>query len=158
MLKLADSYTRDLLDQPESGMGYQLVEATLLDSKTKRGIAYDAELLRFDDEPHAVMLRAASYRKLLELAKSSVGEIKALRVLPGGMAALVGGEPLRLSEAARVGIPNPNRIPAVVRSLRDSRTSTHLATSESLGGERNAKSNGARSLVEAQVGRRMRKS
>lgn len=76
MLKLAASQTSDLLRQPESGMGYQVVEATLSDDKTKRGVAYNAELLLFEEAPHHVDL------KLLESARSAAGEIKALRVLP----------------------------------------------------------------------------
>jgi len=51
MLRLTDSNTRALLAQPESGMGYQVVEATLSDNKTKRGVAYNAELLLFEEEP-----------------------------------------------------------------------------------------------------------
>lgn len=81
MLKLADSYTKDLLRQPEFGMGYQLVEATLPDDKKKRGVVYNAELLRFEDESRFVMLRE-SYAGLLKSAESSVGRIKTLRVIP----------------------------------------------------------------------------
>ncbi len=40
MLKLNDSETRSLLAQPETGMGYQLVEVTLQDNETPQGIAY----------------------------------------------------------------------------------------------------------------------
>lgn len=65
-------------------MGYQLVEATLPDNKTRRGVAYNAELLLFEEEPRKVML-TASYASLLESARSGVGEIKALRVVPRAM-------------------------------------------------------------------------
>jgi hypothetical protein len=81
MLHLERTYTANLLSQPESGMGYQIVEATLADNKTKRGVAYNAELLLFDEEPRSLM-QTASYSAILESAKSSAGEIKSLRVIP----------------------------------------------------------------------------
>jgi hypothetical protein len=81
MIRLEFSHTAKLLSQPESGMGYQIVEATLADNKTKRAIAFNAELLLFEEEPRSLML-TASYAALLESAKSSVGEIKSLRVIP----------------------------------------------------------------------------
>lgn len=81
MLKLTDQYTRALLAQLESGMGYQIVEATLSDNKTKRGLAYNAELLLFDEERHQFKL-STPYLKLLESARSAPSEIKALRVIP----------------------------------------------------------------------------
>jgi hypothetical protein len=80
MLKLAASQISDLLRQPESGMGYQVVEATLFDSKTKRGVAYNAELLLFEEEPRRIML-STPYLKLFESARSATGEIKSLRVI-----------------------------------------------------------------------------
>ncbi len=80
MLRLTDSNTRALLAQPESGMGYQVVEATLSDNKTKRGVAYNAELLLFEEEPRRIML-STPYLRLLESARSATGEIKSLRVI-----------------------------------------------------------------------------
>jgi len=80
MLRLTDSNTRALLAQPESGMGYQVVEATLSDNKTKRGVAYNAELLFFEEEPRRIML-STPYLRLLESARSAAGEIKSLRVI-----------------------------------------------------------------------------
>jgi len=80
MLRLTDSNTHALLAQPESGMGYQVVEATLSEYKTKRGVAYNAELLLFEDEPRRIML-STPYLKLLESARSATGEIKSLRVI-----------------------------------------------------------------------------
>ena len=50
MLKLSSPLMNELLSQPESGMGYQLVEATMAAGETKRGIAYNAELLLFEEE------------------------------------------------------------------------------------------------------------
>jgi hypothetical protein len=80
MLRLTDSNTRALLAEPESGMGYQVVEATLSDNKTKRGVAFNAELLLFEEEPRRIM-SSTPYLKLLESARSASGEIKSLRVI-----------------------------------------------------------------------------
>ena len=40
MLRLDQVQTATLLNEPESGMGYQLVEATLRDNKIETGVAY----------------------------------------------------------------------------------------------------------------------
>jgi hypothetical protein len=86
MLRLSDTLRHSLLTEPETGMGYQSVEATLRDNKTERGIAFNAELLVLDDEtqvtrrmypntnPYTILLKRS--------AQSSGNEIKALRVLP----------------------------------------------------------------------------
>ena len=81
MLKLNESETRDLLAQPETGMGYQAVEALLWDNKKQRGIAYNAELLFLGNEPQN-FLRRDPYTTVLESAQSSGSKIKKLRVLP----------------------------------------------------------------------------
>jgi len=80
MLKLAGALTQSLLAQPESGMGYQIVEAMTVSKQPRRGIAYNAELLLFEDEPRRVLL-SASYERLLESAQASTGEITSLRVI-----------------------------------------------------------------------------
>src|ERR1035437_9840889 len=86
MLRLSDTLRHSLLTEPETGMGYQRVEATLRDNKTERGIAFNAEWLVLDDEtqvarrmypntnPYTILLKRS--------AQSSGNEIKALRVLP----------------------------------------------------------------------------
>ena len=79
MLKLNLTLQCLLLNQPESGMGYQIVEAVTADLKTKRGIAYNAELLLFEEEPRDQL--KADYRSLLAEAKISTGEIRSLRVV-----------------------------------------------------------------------------
>jgi hypothetical protein len=77
--------SRALLEQPESGMGYQVVEVTMTDFKTRRAVVYNAELLLFDEEPHAI-LKTANFARLLAEARTSSDEIKSLRVLPRSMA------------------------------------------------------------------------
>ena len=80
MLKLDLSLQCLLLDQPESGMGYQIVEATTFDNQIKRGIAYNAELLLFDEEPR-LTLKTTAFARLLNEAQISTGEIKSLHVV-----------------------------------------------------------------------------
>ena len=80
MLRLTDLETRTLLGQPETGMGYQIVEATTRDEKKKCGIVYNAELFFSDGESRSI-LRTPSYPNVLKLATRSVGEFKALQVL-----------------------------------------------------------------------------
>ena len=60
-------------------MGYQIVEATTFDNEIKRGVAYNAELFLFEEEPRAML--KASYQNLLAEAKISTGEIKSLQVV-----------------------------------------------------------------------------
>jgi hypothetical protein len=80
MLRLTDRLSRDLLALPESGMGYQLVAATTKDDATKRAVVYNAELLVFDDEPRTGF-SLKSHTVLLREARSSEGEIKAVRMV-----------------------------------------------------------------------------
>jgi hypothetical protein len=80
MLRLTQEHRDHLLNRPESGMGYQFVEATLPDNRTKRGVAYNAELLLFEDEPR-ILLRT-DCKTILRTAKSAAGEIKSLRFDP----------------------------------------------------------------------------
>ena len=79
MLKLDSSLQIQLLKQPESGMGYQIVEAVTSDHKVKRGTCYNAELLLFEEEPRAIL--RTSYKSLLAEAKISTGQITSLRVI-----------------------------------------------------------------------------
>lgn len=80
MLRLDPNLKAQLLAQPESGMGYQVVEATTVDYKVKRGVAYNAELIFFEDEPR-LTLKTTAFARILSEAKSSAGEIKSLRVV-----------------------------------------------------------------------------
>lgn len=79
-LRLTSSETRTLLGQPETGMGYQIVEATTRDDKKRLGIAFNAELFFYQDESR-FELRAASYEKVLSEASASPGQFKALQVV-----------------------------------------------------------------------------
>ena len=79
-MKLNDAEIKSLLAQPETGMGYQIVEATLKDDKKEQGFAYNAELLFLGNETQGY-LRSSSYTTVLKAAKSSGTKIKKLRVL-----------------------------------------------------------------------------
>lgn len=81
MFRLNEAETRSLLNQPETGMGYQVVEATRKDNTIERGIAYNAELLFLGNETQND-LRLHSYERVLKMAQNSGNEIRALRVLP----------------------------------------------------------------------------
>lgn len=87
-----------MLAQPETGMGYQVVEATLRDNKTEQGIAYNAELLFLGNESQTILSRGP-YPIVLRLADRSSGEIKALRVLT------TRGGTTTLSSVARAATP-----------------------------------------------------
>jgi hypothetical protein len=80
MLRLATEFTMDLLNRPESGMGYQVVEVTSFDNRTASGIVYNADLLLFEGEPRE-KLKTETYSRMVDAAESSSGRIKAIRVV-----------------------------------------------------------------------------
>lgn len=80
MLKLAENHTDILLSQPESGMGYQIIEATLLNYQKRDCIVYNAELLVYLDELEQIK-KYESYNLLLEKSASSIYEIRDLRII-----------------------------------------------------------------------------
>src|SRR4029079_4309791 len=75
-----EEQTRSLLAQPETGMGYQEVEATLRDNKIEKGVVYNAELIFLGTESRNV-LNLESYSTVLRTAKSAGDEIRSLHVL-----------------------------------------------------------------------------
>jgi hypothetical protein len=79
MLRIDSSLRTELLAQPESGMGYQIVEATSFNGRIQRGVAYNAELLLFEGEPRP-MFRTIAFARLVNEAKPSA-EIISLRVV-----------------------------------------------------------------------------
>jgi hypothetical protein len=84
MLRLTSTLTSDLLNRVESGMGYQVVEATLADDKAKRGVVLNSEILIFDDESldeFARHFRFFEYNTALRELPSSGRQVKALRVI-----------------------------------------------------------------------------
>jgi hypothetical protein len=89
MLKLATPLMNELLRQPESGMGYQLVDAATVSGETKRAVAYNAELLLFEDEPRDLLTKK-SYSELVRVAENSSDKIKSLRLRRRPRAATAG--------------------------------------------------------------------
>ena len=80
MLRIAENHARDLLAEPESGMGYQLVEATRLNGQRSTGIAFNAELLVFDDE-RATLRASMTHAQLVAESRSSATELRSLRII-----------------------------------------------------------------------------
>ena len=80
MIKLATSLVEKLLNQPESGMGYQLVEVSTTRSERKTGIAYNADLVLLEGEVRT--MSKSAYESLYKGARSSLGKIADIRVLP----------------------------------------------------------------------------
>src|SRR5882672_11265789 len=89
MLKLAAADTRKLLQEPETGMGYQIVAATTKDGAIREGIAFNAELFFYGGESRSI-LREKHYADVLRTAQqSAVDEFKELRVLSRSTTRLV---------------------------------------------------------------------
>lgn len=82
MFKLSDKHSDLLLAQPESGMGYQIVEATNVNDNKQECIVYNAELLVSLEELKGIA-KYASYKVLLEQSENSFYKIKNLKVISG---------------------------------------------------------------------------
>jgi hypothetical protein len=80
MLKLEPQPVQQLLKSPETGMGYQTVEVTTRSGTVRTGIAYNADLVLFEDEARGPLDRT-TYQSLIREAKSSDGEIVDIRVI-----------------------------------------------------------------------------
>lgn len=80
MLKLEQQQTNRLLSQPESGMGFQMVDVTMADQRVERGVVYNADLLFFDKELKERSI-TESYERLLNEARSAAGMIREIRVV-----------------------------------------------------------------------------
>ncbi|MDZ4783465.1 MAG: hypothetical protein SGJ19_24735, partial [Planctomycetia bacterium] len=83
MYKLSEGETGSLLRQPESGMGYQVVEAVTTEYRTKRGIVYNAELLTLDENRlgDRIVMLTKTVSEALRTASSTAGQFRALTVV-----------------------------------------------------------------------------
>lgn len=83
MFRLSEGEIGSLLRQPESGMGYQVVDALTTDSRTKRGIVYNAELLTLDENrlSDRMIMLTKTVSEALRTASSTAGEFRALTVV-----------------------------------------------------------------------------
>ncbi len=79
MMRLEQPLVASLLTQAESGMGYQLVDVERTDGARMRGIAYNAELVLFEDEPRT-QLRLHAHESLVKAAQASRDVIESVRV------------------------------------------------------------------------------
>ena len=106
MIKLLDHQIKTMLSQPETGMGYQLVEVDMvsgLSRQTKGGTVLNGELLLFADEPRNRLV--ASHEVLMESASiERAHEIRSIRVV-SPHPQLVGGHTYPVSEKAATGQP-----------------------------------------------------
>ncbi len=83
MFRLSQEETLSLIQQPESGMGYQVVDAITADFKKKRGVVFNAELLVLDEdrqEDRIVMLRKSA-SEALRAARNTAGKFRSLSVV-----------------------------------------------------------------------------
>lgn len=101
MLRLTAGQTDTLLNKPESGMGFQAVETTTFNGQKKRGTAYNAELLVFDDESR-ISLKAEGFQRILESAKTAT-EIWKIDVVERPRSAKV-SESVHLSATVKAAI------------------------------------------------------
>jgi hypothetical protein len=83
---LNEDRQRELLAQPESGMGYQIVEITLRNGESRRGTAFNGEYLIYSEEsPDRLEAITEPSRRLEMLERNELGfgeeidEIKVLR-------------------------------------------------------------------------------
>jgi hypothetical protein len=81
MYDIKTSFKADLAAQPESGMGYQLVEARFEKAqRSEFGIAYNGELLVLASEP-IIKIARESFELTVLRAPSASGEIRSLTVV-----------------------------------------------------------------------------
>jgi hypothetical protein len=83
MLKLVTDESRTLLRQPESGMGYQFVEAVTKDGQIKHGVVYNAELLSLDAEHNIdrLLMKQRTAAGMLNSAPSAAGQFRSIKVV-----------------------------------------------------------------------------
>jgi len=78
MLRLTKALSSSLLEQPESGMGFQRVRATFSDSSRLDGVAYNAELLLWESEPKIFVSKTAFAMAVAEAAPVERSPIRSL--------------------------------------------------------------------------------
>lgn len=80
MIKLELKFISDLLEQPESGMGFQRVEVDRVGRVSARGVVINAELLVYDADALKELSEGLLAARLAS-AESSAGQIRSLRVI-----------------------------------------------------------------------------
>lgn len=81
MIKLTERFIASLVRQPESGMGYQIVEVEYISRGIKKGVVYNAEIIVFEDEPRRIITEA-QYQELVKAASTETSLIKSISVIP----------------------------------------------------------------------------
>jgi hypothetical protein len=80
MIRLDKRSIEKLRREPESGMGYQNVEVEYSDHQLGRGIAYNAQLVVFEDEKKPEF-KAGGFESVLEATRESTTPILEVRVV-----------------------------------------------------------------------------
>jgi len=80
MLKLIDDHSKILRSQPESGIGYQTVEASFFSGEVEKSIVFNAELLVAVEELEELK-KFVSYKSLLSEPLKSSENIKEIRII-----------------------------------------------------------------------------
>lgn len=84
MYRLSGSDRASLLRQPESGMGYQVVDAVTTLGTVRRGVAYNAELFLLDSErenDRRVLSLSRNLSEAVDKASSATGMFRSLTVV-----------------------------------------------------------------------------
>lgn len=80
MFSLSSRQTDSLLEQPETGMGYQRVEVNLINNQTQTGYVFNAEWLQTDDAEPVIMDWKVRDR-LKKAAAREINVIRSIRVI-----------------------------------------------------------------------------
>lgn len=104
MYYLNEAQQRSLLNQPETGMGYQLVELTTFAFRKVVGMAYNAEIVLERDEPEPkAFLRALALGAHLKSYGQEVRDVKLLSLSSSEFRAFLLREPRAVYAAATPG-------------------------------------------------------
>ncbi len=110
MIKLTERFIANLVQQPESGMGYQIVEAEYFSRGIKKGVVYNAELMAFEDESRRIMTEA-QYQELVKTASTETSLIKSIRVIPP--------QPTLMKSASQISEERPLGKPATEGEIEE---------------------------------------
>ncbi len=110
MIKLTERFIANLVQQPESGMGYQIVEAEYISRGIKKGVVYNAEIIVFEDEPRRIITEA-QYQELVKAASTETSLIKSIRVIPP--------QPTLMKSASQISEEKPLGKPATEGEIEE---------------------------------------
>lgn len=105
MYRLSHEQAQSLLRQPESGMGYQVVDGVTNERRTKRGIVYNAELLTLDEDQFSdrVFMLTKSVDEALRTASSAADVFRSLTVVHDARSTVLAKHAVKAGGAADAG-------------------------------------------------------